>query len=218
MRCPSCDHEASQAAFGDPLRCPDCGAFYEKAVSLKLAKLERELVAARLARPQAPTAAPAPVLPTKKRTPWWVWFVAGLFVIGVFNVILNAPPPSSTAEVEPKPKPPQPAAVAPVAPRVESPPARDAVDSVRLEYKWGKKHDTLMVANFTVINDGPIAVKDIEIECVHSGASGTRVDSNTRTIYDVVPGRGRKQFNGFDMGFIHSQAVTSRCSVISVKT
>lgn len=38
MECPSCDFEAAQADFGNPLRCPDCGAFYEKALKLKLAE------------------------------------------------------------------------------------------------------------------------------------------------------------------------------------
>lgn len=37
MQCPTCDFEAPQADFGDPLRCPKCGAFYEKALRLKLA-------------------------------------------------------------------------------------------------------------------------------------------------------------------------------------
>lgn len=38
MQCPSCEHLAPQADFGDPLRCPECGAFYRKA----LARLERK--------------------------------------------------------------------------------------------------------------------------------------------------------------------------------
>lgn len=36
MQCPSCDLEAPQVDFGEPLRCPGCGAFYEKALRLKL--------------------------------------------------------------------------------------------------------------------------------------------------------------------------------------
>lgn len=32
MQCPSCEHEAPAIEFGDPLRCPDCGIFYEKAL------------------------------------------------------------------------------------------------------------------------------------------------------------------------------------------
>jgi hypothetical protein len=42
MKCPNCDHEGSVAEFGDPLRCPDCGAYYEKALALKLRKQSLE--------------------------------------------------------------------------------------------------------------------------------------------------------------------------------
>lgn len=35
MQCPSCNHEAPAAEFGDPLRCPECGVFYEKALLLR---------------------------------------------------------------------------------------------------------------------------------------------------------------------------------------
>lgn len=38
MQCPTCSHEAPAAAFGEPLRCPECGAYYEKALALKLRK------------------------------------------------------------------------------------------------------------------------------------------------------------------------------------
>lgn len=34
MQCPDCQFEAPAAAFGDPLRCPECGIFYEKALKL----------------------------------------------------------------------------------------------------------------------------------------------------------------------------------------
>lgn len=40
MQCPSCNHDAPQIEFGDPLRCPACGAYYEKALALKLRKAE----------------------------------------------------------------------------------------------------------------------------------------------------------------------------------
>lgn len=35
MQCPSCNLEAPQAEFGEPLRCPSCGAFYAKALAIK---------------------------------------------------------------------------------------------------------------------------------------------------------------------------------------
>lgn len=46
MQCPSCDHTAPQADFGDPMRCPGCGAYYEKALKLKLAAANSSNVAA----------------------------------------------------------------------------------------------------------------------------------------------------------------------------
>jgi len=42
MKCPSCDHQAPRADFGDPRRCPECGVFYHKA----LESPERKAVAA----------------------------------------------------------------------------------------------------------------------------------------------------------------------------
>lgn len=41
MQCPTCKHEAPAAEFGEPLRCPACGAFYEKAVWLAGEKLDK---------------------------------------------------------------------------------------------------------------------------------------------------------------------------------
>lgn len=214
MQCPSCEHEAAQASFGDPLRCPECGAFYEKAVALRL---QKELAGqrAQLARDTVkPPVAPAPA--PKKKTSWVAWGFGGLFVAGMFNVILNAPTTPGPAPVLDAPTARVPAAAV-AAPIEEHDPIESALASVKLDYKWGKKHDTLMIANFTVINDGYEDVKDIEIECIHAGPSGTRIDSNKRTIYEVVPARSRKSFSGFDMGFIHSQAVKSVCTISSLK-
>ncbi|MGF6695221.1 membrane protein YdbS with pleckstrin-like domain [Metapseudomonas resinovorans] len=53
MQCPSCNHEAPAASFGDPLRCPDCGAFYEKALQLSLRNKLREEAPAAPAMPAA---------------------------------------------------------------------------------------------------------------------------------------------------------------------
>ncbi|MDG9928258.1 MULTISPECIES: hypothetical protein [unclassified Pseudomonas] len=35
MLCPACNHEAPQSDFGEPLRCPSCGAYYAKALAAK---------------------------------------------------------------------------------------------------------------------------------------------------------------------------------------
>ena len=74
-----------------------------------------------------------------------------------------------------------------------------------------------MMANFVVHNNSDYTIKDFEIECVHYAKSGTRIDSNTRTIFDVVKPHSKKGFPGFNMGFIHSQASSSSCSITDLK-
>lgn len=88
-----------------------------------------------------------------------------------------------------------------------------ALANVKLDYKWNKDDMNIMTANFTVKNDSDYGVKDIEIKCDHFAKSGTNIDSNTRTIYDVVEAHSTKRFRDFNMGFIHSQVQTSSCAI-----
>jgi len=70
-----------------------------------------------------------------------------------------------------------------------------------------------MEANFTVQNKSKYNIKDITIKCIHSAKSGTVIDTNTQTIYDVVKANSTKTFPKVDMGFIHSQANSSSCYI-----
>ena len=45
MQCPACNHNGSTADFGQPPRCPECSAFYEKAL---VARAKRNELAANL--------------------------------------------------------------------------------------------------------------------------------------------------------------------------
>lgn len=63
MQCPACSHNGSTSDFGQPQRCPGCGAFYEKAL---IARAKRNALAARtetkreqVARQQARVVAPS---------------------------------------------------------------------------------------------------------------------------------------------------------------
>lgn len=86
-----------------------------------------------------------------------------------------------------------------------------------VNFAWSKGgFENIMMANFTIANRNDVAVKDITIECQHAGKSGTRIDSNTRTIYDVIKPKSKKTFREFNMGFIHTQAVRSECSIKAV--
>jgi len=90
MQCPACEHEAPAASFGDPLRCPECGAFYEKAVQLKA---KRDAMAVTTAPKVKPALNHGGVAPTNIGTPeaikasnrFWgrVFAVFGLIVVSL---------------------------------------------------------------------------------------------------------------------------------------
>jgi hypothetical protein len=73
--------------------------------------------------------------------------------------------------------------------------------------------DSVMIANFTVKNPTKYSVKDISVTCTHYAASGTEIDSNTRTIYEMVKAKDQKRIREFNMGFIHSQTQRTRCQI-----
>lgn len=80
--------------------------------------------------------------------------------------------------------------------------------------RWSKDgFGTVMMATFRIDNDNPVAIKDVELTCVHSTKSGTVIDKNTRTVYEVINSNSYFYVRDFNMGFIHSQAAQSRCYV-----
>jgi hypothetical protein len=85
---------------------------------------------------------------------------------------------------------------------------------VKLTFKWYKEgFGNVMVADFTIKNPTQYRFKDFTIKCIHSGPSGTEIDSNTRTIYEVVQPKSTKVIKEMNMGFIHSQAARSGCGI-----
>lgn len=93
-----------------------------------------------------------------------------------------------------------------------------ALRSLKLDFKWHLGgFENVMLADFTVSNPTAYPVKDIEITCNHTAKSGTKIDSNTRIIYDIVPANGKKTFKKFNMGWIHSQADSSSCRCTDLK-
>jgi len=96
-------------------------------------------------------------------------------------------------------------------------PREDVASSVRiLDWSWSKGgFGNIMKADFQMRNDSRYDIKDIVVKCTHFGKSGTEIDSNTRTIYDVIEAGETKVFQDFSMGFIHSQTDTSRPSIES---
>jgi hypothetical protein len=84
------------------------------------------------------------------------------------------------------------------------------------KWSWSKGgFGAIMIATFTIKNTSPFDIKDITIHCTDSAPSGTVIDSNDHTIYDLVKANSTKTFREVNMGLIHSQASSSGCHVVS---
>lgn len=98
-------------------------------------------------------------------------------------------------------------------------PKQIALEQVKLlNFEWYKEgFGNVMEANFLISNESSNDIKDIEITCNHSGKSGTKIDSNSRTIYEMIKAKQKKKISKFNMGFIHSQAVKSSCGITNLE-
>jgi len=97
-------------------------------------------------------------------------------------------------------------------------PKTDVRSKLDLDFTWRKEgFGNVMEANFKVKNNSDYTIKDIKITCEHFAPSGTNIDSNKSTIYEVVKARSSKRFNNYNMGFIHSQARSSSCRISDFK-
>jgi hypothetical protein len=85
---------------------------------------------------------------------------------------------------------------------------------VKLDFNWSKSgFGSVMVADFVIRNPTQYRFKDFEIKCTHLAPSGTVIDSNTRTIYEIVQPKSTKVIKGMNMGLIHSQVASSGCGI-----
>jgi hypothetical protein len=81
-------------------------------------------------------------------------------------------------------------------------------------FSWQKEgFGAIMMATFVLHNDNPMPVKDIEVTCSSSGPSGSIIDTNSRTVFDVVRQNSFLQVDKINMGFVRSEAVETRCQV-----
>lgn len=85
------------------------------------------------------------------------------------------------------------------------------------DFDWGTGGlgSVMVIKRLVVSNDAPFDIKDFTLRCVHQGNSGTDMDRNTRTIFEIVPANGKKTVREINMGFISSQAASSRCEITS---
>lgn len=97
-------------------------------------------------------------------------------------------------------------------------PSEAALQNVELvTFSWYKGgFDSIMMGTFVIKNNNAFAVKDITIKCTHSGKSGTEIDSNSRTIYETINAKKKRTIRDFNMGFINTQAASTRCQITGV--
>jgi hypothetical protein len=168
-------------------------------------------------------AGPESEVPARPRR---AWVLAGLLVVG----IAVAAGMSKEARQEQAKSPDlitagnNPSSFMASAPSVAPPPTREdrfraAKENLELtNFSWSKGgFDSIMMATFYLSNKNAFDVKDFEITCRHTAPSGTAIDSNVRTIYEVVKANSKRTIRDFNMGFIHSQVARSNCFVSDLK-
>ena len=75
--------------------------------------------------------------------------------------------------------------------------------------------DLVMIADFKIKNNTDSAVKDIEITCKGFTESGTKIDSNTRTIYKIIQPGETLEIIDYNMGYLHTDVKSSGCYTVS---
>ena len=72
-------------------------------------------------------------------------------------------------------------------------------------------------ATFSIANRNRYPIKDFTVTCYHAANSGSMIDSNTRTIYEMIPANGTTYVNDFNMVFINTQVVRTYCEVTNFR-
>jgi hypothetical protein len=75
----------------------------------------------------------------------------------------------------------------------------------------------VMVVDVTIQNRGLSNLKDFVVECSNKGPSGTVINTNTRTVFEIVPSRATRTFKSVNMGFINQQTKSTNCQVVSAE-
>jgi len=140
--------------------------------------------------------------PVEKKTSPFTWIFLGIFIAAFLGILSSEEETKhSTSKVTTS--------------------KQTAMQNISIDYSWYKDDldgsNSLMEADFTISNYSGFEVKDIEITCTHFAKSGTSIDSNTRTIFDVIPARQKVTFKKFSMGPIHPQAASTNCKVTDLK-
>lgn len=147
----------------------------------------------------------------KKKTSWGTKILGFIFIAGVFQALsgiiadTNKNNGGSTSASSSAP-----------APKLS--PKEEALRDLKLDFEWGTGgFGSVMLVDFTFNNKGKYAVKDIEVVCKSSANSGTLIDKNKKTVYELVKSGETKKVQRFNMGFLNSQATSTACLIEDLK-
>jgi hypothetical protein len=88
----------------------------------------------------------------------------------------------------------------------------DAIKSISLGLDWRKGgFGSVAVANFTVTNYNPFAIKDVRVRCTFYSKSGTELNRDNVTLYEVFGASKTKKIRDLSVSFINQQAATGSC-------
>jgi hypothetical protein len=91
-------------------------------------------------------------------------------------------------------------------------------DKIQLDFSWEKGgFGSIMMANFTIKNTSQLNIKDVSIKCDHYSKSKTKIDSNTRDVFEIFEANSERYFSDFNMGLMHSQVSSSSCYIKDFK-
>lgn len=126
----------------------------------------------------------------------------------------NFPPPTPKPSVEKTPLVAEASTPLPTTPKPTQEP--ESEDSARAKIdvgvRWQKGgFGAVMIADLTISNKSTLNVKDILITCNIHGASGTKIDTKSKTIYEKFPARQTKTISDVNFGFISDQANSVNC-------
>jgi hypothetical protein len=110
----------------------------------------------------------------------------------------------------------------PIAPEIENERTpitmRHRKETIRQQLKlehfaWSAALGRIADVKFVLNNKSGYDVKDVEIECSFYGNSGTLLDNQTKTVFDIFKSKRRKKVPRLNMGIVDAQSRTCNCYV-----
>jgi hypothetical protein len=71
------------------------------------------------------------------------------------------------------------------------------------------------LVTFTLRNDNPYAVKDVELACAFSRRDGSHLTDRTRIVPGPVGMKSRKTFAAVHVGFVNVNASKAKCALVA---